>query len=146
MDWIFEQIKSFLWLFVVAVKKASRIISLLSCLAKLLGKWQTAFVMRVRFIYMPYQVHFSNSILCTLAQCLASYLGDLGKFSMFFPTVFQASTGKKLWGKKHGKFHGPRNLMLHIPLLYKLPGWFMGSIACDSHYLEVLEFNSGSSK
>ena len=63
VDWIFEQIKSFLWLFVAAVKMASRIISLLSCLAKLLGKWQTAFVMRVSFIYMPYQVHSINSTL-----------------------------------------------------------------------------------
>ena len=94
MDWIFEQIKSFLWLFVVAVKKASRIISLLSCLAKLLGKWQTAFVMRVRFIYMPYRVHFG------VIQCHVHCIS--------FPAG--------LW------------------------------VACDSHYLEVLEFNSGSSK
>ena len=44
-----------------------------------------------------------------LAQCLASYLGDLRKFSMFFSVVFQASTGKKLWGKNHGKNHGTLN-------------------------------------
>ena len=35
----------------------------------------------------------------TLAQCLASYFGDPGKFSMVFSIVFQASTGKKLRGK-----------------------------------------------
>ena len=41
-----------------------------------------------------------------LAQRLASYFGDPGKFSMFFSVVFQASTGKKLLGKKHRHFHG----------------------------------------
>ena len=35
----------------------------------------------------------------TVAQCLASYLGNLGKFSMHFSVDFQASTGKKFWGK-----------------------------------------------
>ena len=42
----------------------------------------------------------------TKTQCLASYLGDSGKFAMYFPVVFQASTGKKLQGKKHRKIHG----------------------------------------
>ena len=36
-------------------------------------------------------------------QCLALYLGDPGKFSMGYSVVFQAITGKKLWGKNHGK-------------------------------------------
>ena len=36
----------------------------------------------------------------TKAQCLASYFGDPGKFSM---GVVQASAGKKLLGKNHGK-------------------------------------------
>ena len=27
---------------------------------------------------------------------------------MIFSVVFQASTGKKLWGKNHGKNHGTR--------------------------------------
>ena len=31
-----------------------------------------------------------------------------GKFSMVFSVVFQASTGKKLWGKNHGKNPGTR--------------------------------------
>ena len=43
-----------------------------------------------------------------LAQCLESYLGDPGKFSMFFSVVFQASTGKKLRGKNQGKNPGTR--------------------------------------
>ena len=38
-----------------------------------------------------------------VAQCLALCLGDPGKFSMGFSVVFQASTGKKLRGKNHGK-------------------------------------------
>ena len=43
-----------------------------------------------------------------LAQCLASYFRDRGKFSMFFSVVFQASTGKKLRKKNHGKKFGTR--------------------------------------
>ena len=39
----------------------------------------------------------------TLAQCLALYFGDPGKFSMGFSIVFQAGTGKKLLGKNHVK-------------------------------------------
>ena len=42
----------------------------------------------------------------TIDQCLALYLEDPGKFSMVFPIVFQASTGKKLREKNHGKNHG----------------------------------------
>ena len=40
----------------------------------------------------------------TIAQCLAPYFGDLGKFSTFFSVVFQASTGKKLWEKTWKNF------------------------------------------
>ena len=40
-----------------------------------------------------------------------------GEIFHVFSVVFQASTGKKLRGKKHGKFHAPGNLMLHIPLI-----------------------------
>ena len=40
-----------------------------------------------------------------LAQCLASYFRDPGKcYMFFFSVVFQASTGKKLCGKKAQKF------------------------------------------
>ena len=46
--------------------------------------------------------------LLTKAQCLASYFGDPGKFSMFFFVVFQASTGKKLREKNPGKNFGTR--------------------------------------
>ena len=35
-------------------------------------------------------------------RALASYFGDAEKFSMVFPVVFQASTGKKHQGKNHG--------------------------------------------
>ena len=38
----------------------------------------------------------------SLAQCLALYLGDLGKFSMGCFVVFQASTGKRLWEYNYG--------------------------------------------
>ena len=31
-----------------------------------------------------------------------------GEIIHVFSVVFQASTGKKLWGKKHRKFHGTR--------------------------------------
>ena len=44
----------------------------------------------------------------TLAQCLALYLGDPGKFSMGFSVVFQARTGKKLWENNHGNNYGTR--------------------------------------
>ena len=54
----------------------------------------------------------------TLAQCVASYFGDPGKFSMGFSIVFQAGTGKKLLGKNHvKKIPGPAKLMLNITLL-----------------------------
>ena len=43
-----------------------------------------------------------------LAQCLASYFGDPGQFSMFFSIVFQASTGKKLQRKNLGKNPGTK--------------------------------------
>ena len=39
-----------------------------------------------------------------LGQCFASYLGDLGKFSMGFSVVFHASTGKKLHESKVIKY------------------------------------------
>ena len=53
-----------------------------------------------------------------LAQCLASYSGNPGKFFMGFSIVFQASTRKKLRGKKFTeKITGPGKLMLNIPLL-----------------------------
>ena len=53
----------------------------------------------------------------TIAQCLAAYLGDSGKFSIVFFVLFQASTGKKLQEKITEKITGPRNLMLNIPLV-----------------------------
>ena len=46
----------------------------------------------------------------TLAQCLALYLGDQGKFSMGFSVVFQASTGKKLRENNHGNNYGTREI------------------------------------
>ena len=64
-----------------------------------------------------------NELSCTYyfyagRTCLASYLGDSEKFSMFFSVVFQASTGKKLWGKITEKITEPGNLMLNILLMY----------------------------
>ena len=41
-------------------------------------------------------------------QCLASYLGDAGIFSLFFPVNFKASKDKNLREKKHGKIHGTK--------------------------------------
>ena len=41
-----------------------------------------------------------------MEQTLASYLGNLGKFSISVSVVSQATTGRKLLGKNHGKFHG----------------------------------------
>ena len=43
-----------------------------------------------------------------LAQCLASYFRDPGKFSKFFSVVCQASNGKKLCEENHGTFQGTR--------------------------------------
>ena len=51
----------------------------------------------------------------TLAQCLASYFGDPGKFSMVFSIVFQASTGENFGEIIVDELTGPANLMLNIP-------------------------------
>ena len=50
----------------------------------------------------------------SLAQCLALYLRNLGKFSMGFSVVFQASTGLKIIT---AIITEPVNLMLNIWLL-----------------------------
>ena len=53
-----------------------------------------------------------------LAQCLSSYFGGPGKFSIVFSVIFQASMDKKPWENFHGKiFPGPGNLMVNIPLV-----------------------------
>ena len=46
----------------------------------------------------------------SLAQCLALYLGNLGKFFMGFSVVFQASTGKKLRENNNCNNYGTRKL------------------------------------
>ena len=56
------------------------------------------------FKEQPFPIFYAPE---TVAQFLASYFGDPGKFSMFFFIVFLAS--KDLGEKKHGKFHGTRN-------------------------------------
>ena len=60
-------------------------------------------ILVVEFTSEGYKMkHSVPKINILLAQCLESYFGDPGKFSMVFSVVFQASTGKKLWGKNHG--------------------------------------------
>ena len=52
-----------------------------------------------------------------VAQYLALYLRDPGKFSMGFFVVFQASTGKKLREKIVEEITELVNLMLNIQLM-----------------------------
>ena len=54
---------------------------------------------KVNLVFLGYEF-------MALAQCLASHLWDVGKSSMVFYVLFQASTGKKLRGKNHGKNPG----------------------------------------
>ena len=51
---------------------------------------------------------FSSRKIQSLAQCLASYFGDPGKFFMFFSIDFKTSTGQKLQKENHRENHGTR--------------------------------------
>ena len=65
--------------------------------------WFQNIIFLPQYCHLEYFYHLRSKSK-TLAQCLASYLGDLGKFFMYFPLLFQAGTGKKLCGKNTEQF------------------------------------------
>jgi hypothetical protein len=65
----------------------------------------------------------------------AQYFWDPGKFSMVFSVVFQANTGKKLWGKITEKIAekitGPANLMLNVNVFWATYPPLLDNVVCE---------------